>query len=241
MSTIHSALNPARLRSDLSRLSREAEQYLSTVESLHDSEFDHASHCAGWTRADVIAHLAIATRRFVRLVDWAQTGQEKKLYDAPDERDTARAELTAKPRAELKTEARAAFEEFIASAERLTGDLQAEEVGIGPKRFPATSIPAVLIAEVVVHHADLDTQWEVEEADPDSLLNAVTAGVLNLSVKDSPGLTIVTDERDEFVVGDGSLRVEGDREGILGWLSRGDTSGLYLPEGVEQAPELPAW
>ena len=99
----------------------------------------------------------------------------------------------------------------------------------------------MLIAEVVVHHADLDTQWEVEEADPDSLLNAVTAGVLNLSVKDSPGLTIVTDEGDEWVVGDGSLRVEGDREGILDWLSRGRTEGIYLPEGVDEAPELPAW
>ena len=79
------------------------------------------------------------------------------------------------------------------------------------------------------------------EADPDSLLNAVTAGVLNLSVKDSPGLTIVTDEGDEWVVGDGSLRVEGDREGILDWLSRGRTEGIYLPEGVDEAPELPAW
>lgn len=241
MSTIHPVLNPARLRSDLSRLSREAEQYLSTVESFHDAEFDRPSHCEGWTRADVIAHLAIAARRFVRLVDWAETGAEQKLYDYPEERESARQELTAKPREELKVESRAALEDFVASAARLAGKLQADEVGIGPKRFPATSIPAVLIAEVVVHHADLDTQWEVEEADPDSLLNAVTAGVLNLSVKDSPGLTIVTDERDEFVIGDGSLHVEGDREGILAWISRGDASGIYLPEGVEEAPELPAW
>lgn len=182
MSAIHPVLNPARVRSDLSRLGRESEQYLSTVESFHDGEFDKPSHCEGWNRAMVIA-----------------------------------------------------------DAEVLTGELKAEGVGIGPKRFPATSIPAVLIAEVVVHHADLDTQWEVEEADPDSLLNAVTAGVLNLSVKDSPGLRIVTDEGDEWVVGDGSLRVEGNREGILDWLSRGRTEGIYLPEGVDEAPELPAW
>ncbi|MDN5702749.1 MAG: maleylpyruvate isomerase family mycothiol-dependent enzyme [Micrococcales bacterium] len=241
MSAIHPVLNPARVRSDLSRLGRESEQYLSTVESFHDDEFDKPSHCEGWNRAMVIAHVAVAARRLTRLLDWAQTGEEQQLFESKDERTELLEQLAAKPREELKAESRAALEAFIADAEVLTGELTAEEVGIGPKRFPATSIPAVLIAEVVVHHADLDTQWEVEEADPDSLLNAVTAGVLNLSVKDSPGLTIVTDEGDEWVVGDGSLRVEGDREGILDWLSRGRTEGIYLPEGVDEAPELPAW
>lgn len=241
MSAIHPVLNPARVRSDLSRLGRESEQYLSTVESFHDDEFDKPSHCEGWNRAQVVAHVAVAARRLTRLLDWAQTGEEQQLFESKDERTELLEQLAAKPREELKAEARASLEDFIARADVLTGELTAEEVGIGPKRFPSTSIPAVMIAEVVVHHADLDTQWEVEEADPDSLLNAVTAGVLNLSVKDSPGLRIVTDEGDEWVIGDGSLRVEGDREGILDWISRGRTHGIYLPEGVEQAPELPAW
>jgi hypothetical protein len=34
--------------------------------------------------------------------------------------------------------------------------------------------------------------------------------------------------------------VEGDREGILDWLSRGRTEGIYLPEGVDEAPEADA-
>lgn len=241
MTAIHPALNPARLASDLSRLERESEQYLATVESFHEEEFDQPSHCEGWSRADVIAHLAVAARRFERLIDWAVTGTEQKMFDSPEERASLISELTSAPREDLKVEARAAFEAFQQQAQRLTGELAVEEIGLGPKRFPPTSIPALLIAEIVVHHADLDTQWEVEEADPDSVLNAVTAGILNLSVKDSPGLTIVTDEGEEWVLGDGSLRVEGDREGILDWIARGRTAGIYLPEGVDEAPELPAW
>lgn len=232
--------SPARLQSDLARLSREVEQYLSTVESFHDDEFDRASLCEDWTRADVVAHVAVLSRRLVRLIDWAETGDEQKPYDSPEERAALIAETAALPRTELKVEARAAAQFFLENGQRLRGDLAAQEIAIGPKTFAATSLPAVLIAEIVVHHADLDTQWEVEEADPDSLLNAVESAVRTMRVKEAPGMTIVTDERDEWVIGDGALRVEGDREGVLAWLARGDDSAIYLPEGAV-APELPRW
>ena len=72
------------------------------------------------------------------------------------------------------------------------------------------------------------------------VLDALEAAVRTMQVKDAPGMTIVTDERDEWVIGDGALRVEGDREGILPWLARGDAENIYLPEGA-QAPQLPTW
>ena len=92
--------------------------------------------------------------------------------------------------------------------------------------IPATSLVALRISEVVVHHADLDTAWTIEEADPDSLLNAVEAAVRAMRVREAPGMTLVTEERDEWVIGDGALRVESDREGLLDWLARGETEGV---------------
>lgn len=233
----HSA---ARMQSVLSRLERESEQYLSTVESFHDDEFPHPSLCDGWTRADVVAHVAVLCRRLVRLIDWAQTGTEAKPYDSPEERAALIADVAALPPAELRTEARAAVQFFLGNAQRLSGQLATDEIAIGPKTFAPHELPSVLVAEIVLHHADLDTQWEIEEADPDSVLDALEAAVRTMKVKDGPGMTIVTDERDEWVIGDGALRVEGDREGMLAWLARGDSSHIYLPDGVE-APQLPTW
>ena len=97
---------------------------------------------------------------------------------------------------------------------------------------------ALRIAEVVVHHHDLDTAWTIEEADPDSLLNALEAAVRTMRAKGAPGMTLVTEERDEWVIGDGALRVESDREGLLGWLARGDDENV---EADGPLPVLPSW
>lgn len=232
--------SPARLRSDLARLERETEQYLSTVESFHDSEFTRPSLCEGWNRAQVVAHVAVVCRRLVRLIDWAETGDEQRPYDSPEERAALIAETAALEPAELRREARAAVRFFLDNAERLSSELAVDHVALGPKIFAPHQLPGVLVAEIILHHADLDTQWEIEEADPDSVLDALEAAVRTMQVKEAPGMTIVTDERDEWVIGDGGLRVEGDRESVLAWLARGDASSIYLPNGVA-APELPTW
>lgn len=231
-------INPARLHSDLSRLGRETEMLLATVESLSESEMTAPSLCEGWTRADVIAHLASNGRALVKLVDWAADGTERQLYASPEARAQEIAALAALPREELVGELRESARNFAAQAQRLSGELAATEVKVGGNAIPATSIVALRIAEVVVHHHDLDTAWTIEEADPDSLLNALEAVVRSLRSKDAPGMTLVTEERDEWVIGDGGLRVTSDREGLLQWLARGDAEHVDMDGPV---PALPRW
>jgi maleylpyruvate isomerase len=127
---------------------------------------------------------------------------------------------------------------FAEQAQRLAGDLAVEEVHLHGKHIPATSIVALRIAEVVVHHHDLDTAWTIEEADPDSVLNALEAAVRTMRAKGAPGMTLVTEERDEWVIGDGALRVSSDREGLLEWLARGVAENV---EADGPLPTLPAW
>ena len=79
-------INPARLHSDLSRLGRETDMLLATVESLADDEMTVPSLCEGWTRADVIAHLASSGRALVKLIDWATSGEERPLYASSEAR-----------------------------------------------------------------------------------------------------------------------------------------------------------
>jgi maleylpyruvate isomerase len=231
-------IKPARLHSDLSRLGRESDMFLATVESLVDDEMTAPSRCEGWTRADVIAHVASSGRALVKLIDWATSGEERPLYASRDARSEEIAALAALPRQELLGELRDSARNFAEQAQRLGGELAAPEVQLNGKALPATSIVALRIAEVVVHHHDLDTAWTIEEADPDSLLNALEAVVRSLRAKGSPGMTLVTEERDEWVIGDGSLRVVSDREGLLEWLARGDTEHIDVDGPL---PVLPSW
>lgn len=231
-------INPARLHSDQSRLDRETAMLLATVESLSGDELAAPSQCEGWSRADVVAHLASNARALVRMVDWAVTGEEQQIYSSRAARDEDIARIAAMPRRELINELVEASRFFAEQSERLAGEVQAEEVRIGATPIPATSLVAVRISEVVVHHADLDTAWTIEEADPDSLLNALEAAVRTMRAKGAPGMTLVTEERDEWVIGDGALRVESDREGLLEWLARGDGENV---EADGPLPVLPSW
>jgi maleylpyruvate isomerase len=231
-------INSARLRSDRSRLARETEMLLATVESLSDDEMAAPSLCEGWSRADVVAHLASNGRAIPRLIDWAVTGEAQTLYASQEARNQEIAELAALPREELVGQLRESAAYFDEQSERLTGELAVEEVDLHGKRIPTTSIVAMRIAEVVLHHQDLDTAWTIEEADPDSLLDALEAAVRTMRAKDAPGMTLVTEERDEWVIGDGALRVESDREGLLEWLARGEGDGV---EADGPLPALPSW
>ncbi|MDQ1060367.1 maleylpyruvate isomerase [Arthrobacter globiformis] len=231
-------INPARLHSDLSRLGRETDMFLATVSSLSDEELAAPSLCEGWTRAHVIAHVASSGRALIGLIDWATSGEERRLYASPEARSEAIAALAALPREELLAEVRDSAAAFAAEAERLTGELAAPEVRAGGRDLPATSIVALRIAEVVVHHHDLETAWTIEEADPDSLLNAIEAVVRALRAKGAPGMKLVTEERDQWIIGNGALHIESDREGLLQWLARGDAAHIQADGPV---PALPSW
>ncbi|RAX45365.1 maleylpyruvate isomerase family mycothiol-dependent enzyme [Arthrobacter sp. AQ5-06] len=231
-------INPARLHSDLSRLGRETAMFMATVESLSDAEMTAPSLCEGWTRADVIAHISSNGQALVKLIDWATSGEEQQLYASKEARAEEISGLASLPRGELLSRLRQSSAYFADQALRLGGELTVEEVHLHGKQIPATSIVALRIAEIVVHHHDLDTAWTMEEADPDSVHNALEAAVRTLRAQGAPGMTLVTEERDEWVIGDGALRVMSDREGLLEWLARGATDNV---EADGPLPILPPW
>jgi maleylpyruvate isomerase len=231
-------INRARLHSDLSRLGRETEMLQATVASFSDEEMGAPSLCEGWTRADVIAHVATSGRALIRLIGGAVFGEESPLYDSTGARSRAISTLAALPREELIAELRESARNFSEHAQQLVGELAAPEVQVNGKAIPASSIVALRIAEVVVHHHDLSTAWTIAEADPDSLLDALETVVRSMEIKGAPGMTLATEERDEWVIGDGGLRVSSDREGLLQWLARGDAEHIDV-EGL--VPTLPSW
>ncbi|MDQ0616684.1 maleylpyruvate isomerase family mycothiol-dependent enzyme [Arthrobacter globiformis] len=231
-------INRARLHSDLSRLGRETDMLLATVESLSGDEMTAPSLCEGWTRAHVIAHLASNGRALVKLINWALTGEEQQLYASEEARAQEISDLANLPREELLGRLRESAQYFAEQAQRLGGELAVEEVHLHGKQIPATAIVALRIAEVVVHHHDLDTAWTIEEADPDSVLNAIDAAVRTMRAKGAPGMTLVTEERDEWVIGDGALCVSSDREGLLEWLARGAAENV---DADGPLPTLPFW
>ncbi|TAP28614.1 maleylpyruvate isomerase family mycothiol-dependent enzyme [Arthrobacter sp. S41] len=231
-------IDTALLHSDLSRLGRETAMMSATVQTLSADELAAASLCEGWSRAQVIAHLTSNGRTLVKLIDWVTSGEPQQLYASQEARNSEIDQLSALPREELL----AAFDEsatyFAQQSERLSGELAAQEVDLHGKIIPATSLVALRISEIVIHHHDLDTAWTIEEADPDSQENAVEAAVRTMRVKNAPGMTLLSEEGDQWVIGDGSLTVRADRAALVQWLARGNARDI---EADGPIPQLPTW
>ncbi|WP_026928203.1 maleylpyruvate isomerase family mycothiol-dependent enzyme [Granulicoccus phenolivorans] len=230
----------AYMPADLNRLERETGMMLATVESLSDDELAAPSRCAGWTRAHVVAHLVGNARGLGRLIDWAVTGTETPMYASMDQRNAEIEELAALPGAQLKQQVRESSAEFAEKAAQLkSAKLAVTEVERAGRPMNPYAIPATRISEVLIHHADLETLWDLEEADIDALEDALDLAVERIQAReDYPGLSIVTDEGDEYTVGDGKIGLRGGRDAILGWITRGRTERLKVDGALPAPPKF---
>jgi len=235
------AKNARTLTSDINVLQRESGMAMATIASLTDVELTKPTRCEGWTRAHVIAHLALDADAMTNLVTWAVTGRETPAYESREKRD-ADIEATAKrSAADLATALEQANARLLEALRTLKGGVQVESVStLLSDEVNVFSLPARRTTEVIVHHDDLDTTWEWHEADPDATVDAIEVCVLRLQAHpDSPGLQIIAREGEEWTVGDGSHRIEGYYEALLPFLAREQVEEGLRYEG--ELPSLPPW
>src|ERR671920_346119 len=92
---------PQSLAGDIGRMQRESDMVMATVTSLADDELRKLTKCEGWTRAHVIAHLALGADGMTNLATWAVTGQETPAYASREQRDADIAAAAERSAAEL--------------------------------------------------------------------------------------------------------------------------------------------
>ena len=229
------------LAGDIGRMQRESGMVMATVTSLNDDELSTPTKCAGWTRAHVIAHLALDAEAMTNLATWAATGREHPDYASKEERNAGIEAAAGQSAAELAGALARANDRLVAALEALKDGAQVPTLPtLLSGEANAFSLPARRTTELIVHHDDLDTTWEWHEADPEAILDAIEVCVLRLQASpDSPGLQIVAGEGEEWIVGDGSYRIEGYYEELLPFLARQQVEEGLQYEG--ELPKLPAW
>lgn len=229
------------LTSDLNVLQRETGMAMATISSLTDEELAKPTHCEGWTRAHLVAHLALDADATSNLVRWAVTGRETPAYESREKRDADIESFAQLSAIELAKTLAQADTRLLEAFRTLRNGGQQETV---PTLFSGEvevfSLPARRTTEVIVHHDDLDTTWEWHEADPDATVDAIEVCVHRLQQHpDSPGLQIVALEGEEWTVGDGSHRIEGYYEALLPFLAREQVEEGLRHKG--ELPRLPPW
>ena len=113
----------------------------------------------GWSRAHVVAHVALNAEGLVRALDGLVHGRDVPQYDSSAAREADIAELAAADAEELRARFLAScttMADAIAAMEERHWAATLRRTASGRRTFPARSVPGRRLVEVAVHHVDLD-------------------------------------------------------------------------------------
>lgn len=210
-----------------------------TVDGLTDQDLVARSLLPGWSRAHVVAHLALNAEGLARVLAEAGPGRVVPLYPSSDRRDADIEALAAAPARVLRDRFLASCTYFWEAAGHRDGDGWQggfSRVPGGPE-FPVAAVPPMRHREVEVHHADLGAGYSAADWPQRFLLTTLEEVLTDRA--EGPGMRLRSPEGDLLVAGGAGPVVSGSRADLTWWLlGRGDGSGL---SGDPAVPTLGPW
>ena len=211
-----------------------------TVDDLSDEELAAASLLPGWSRAHVVAHLALNAEGLAGALVGTREHRAVPMYSSQEDRDQDIENLAAEDSSVLRERflaGTATLGEEIAGLPDNLADTRIERTP-GGRTFRAAAIPGMRLREVEIHHVDLDAgysraSWPVEFGVSllESMVRADASG---------PFTAYVVDADRTFERGDGGPRVSGTAADLGWWLTgRGNGEGLTSEGG--DLPRIGAW
>lgn len=148
------------------------ERLLTTVDALADDDWGSPSVCDGWTRAHVVAHVALNAEGLAGAVRGLLDGSPTTMYASNEARAADIAALGAAPPAEIRERLRtsaALFADTVAGLGALPDDAIFERTP-GGIVMRAALVPTLRLREVEIHHADLDAGYGYADWPPENVV-----------------------------------------------------------------------
>lgn len=215
-----------------------------TVDGLTADELAAPSLLPGWSRAHVVAHLALNAEGLAGALEGVARGERVAMYASDEARDAAIDELAADPAHELRERLLAATARLRDAVAALTGDdweATFPRLPEGPE-WPVQSVLPTRVREIEIHHADLGCDYGPGDWSPEfaeALLDVVTVDQAD-AAGTQPFAVRASDLDRTWTVGADSPVVTGTA-GSLGWWLTGRGSGEGLACDTGPLPVLGAW
>jgi maleylpyruvate isomerase len=190
------------------------------AKAIADAELEHPSLLPGWTRKHVVAHLAANAEALGNLVHWARTGEERRMYTSPEQRNADIETGAQRSAKELRTWFAESAQVLADAIAKLTEEQwQTQVLTAQGREVPATEIPWMRSREVMIHSVDLGTGITFANLS-DDFLEALCADIRAKrgSVPD----------------------VQGPLAEVAAYLAGRSYEGVLSPDG-SPAPPLPPW
>ncbi|MDI6908228.1 maleylpyruvate isomerase family mycothiol-dependent enzyme [Nocardioides sp.] len=215
-----------------------------TTDGLEESEYAAASSLPGWTRAHVLAHLALNAEGLAGALAGIVKGRRVPMYASPEARDADIEELAGKAPAAIRTRLLGACTDLadaITAVPDDAWDTRIERTPGGPS-FPASAVPGMRLREVEIHHVDLAAGYDRSGWSPE-----LTIHVLDTAETRGRGgaafAVHATDLGRSWAFGDpagGGPTASGAAADLAWWLTgRGSGEGLACDGG--ELPRIEEW
>ena len=149
-------------------MDKHTQLFLSALQRLTDADLEDACpRLPGWTRRHLIAHVHYNAEALRRLVSWAGSGIENRMYASAEQRATEIESGATLPAGTLR-------QLVVRSADALARDLDAldaqawhaEVITAQGRQVPAIEIPWMRSREVAVHAVDLEAGVTFDDLGP---------------------------------------------------------------------------
>jgi maleylpyruvate isomerase len=213
-----------------------------TVDALSSSEYAEPSQLPGWTRAHVVAHLALNAEGLAGVLHGAHVHQPQPMYASPEGRDADIAELATADPADLRERflaSTAHFARALAAMHEDDWDARFERTPGGPD-FALVNVPLMRVREVEIHHADLGAGYAASDWPVGFrvlLLDSMTKRPYPQPFTVRP---TDLDRTWHYGDGEGGPTVSGT-SADLGWWLTGRGSGTGLTSDTTDLPEVESW
>ena len=130
--------------------------FLTALDGVPDEGFAAPSLLPGWSRHHVVAHVHFNALALGRLVTWARTGVESRMYDGPEQRAAEIEGGLSVPPDQLRALVHRSAEELAAGLAAVPDEAWSHLVVTARGReVPASQVPWLRAREVAVHAVDL--------------------------------------------------------------------------------------
>ena len=204
-----------------------------TADALDDAAYAEPSGLPAWTRAHVLAHLALNAEGLAGALGGVLEGEPTTMYASDEDRDRDIDVLAEREPAVIRDRLLGASTALADAISAMPDDAWDGEIERTPggRRFATALVPAMRLREVEIHHADLDAGYSPADWD------AAFCVALIDSVAARPGqpafVAVASDHDRRWEVGAGGPTVTGTL-GDLGWwlCGRGGGAGLTSADGA---------
>lgn len=213
-----------------------------TVDGFTDDDWGAPTLLPGWTRAHVVAHLALNSEGLVAALGGVVAGEPVSMYSSQEGRDGDIEELAGAEPAELRDRMLAGVTEFDDAAAAVPEDRWGTSIERTPgsdRTFVAAATLGMRLREVEIHHADLGTGYPHREW-PTAFSAQVLDAMTKRGAVREPFTAAPTDLDGTWTFGQGGPTVSGSAADLAWWLTgRGTGDGLTSDSGT--LPGIEEW